>query len=557
MAKMHKFNRRLLTLLVLVALLAGCQGLFGRPVEEEAPTPTPIPTPIVPEKPTYVVQRGRITKMIEFTGRVSPVEETALYFKTGGYVKRVLVHRGDQVQTGDLLAELEIDDLLRQMAQAKVSLSTAQLRLDEAEKSLERQAARAELDLAAAQARLTQAENINADATAQAELDLAAAQARLTQAENANTDAITQAELSLAIAREQLARLRAQQTNYTTDVLTARISLTQAEDALAQAEIEYQEALDRHWELQEARDAYARALQQAEWDQEIAQARYDQALAAQTVYQHDLKIQGLTVAQAETRLAQLQRGADPLLYIEVQRAQQKLDCLNESVDPLLTIEVQHAQQELDWLKEGVDPVLVNEVNQANLALERLQAQVADAQIVVPMDGEVLSLSLYAGRPAEAFKPVIVVADPSAIEVSADLSSSQLGEMVEGQKAIVILSAYPGQTWHGTIRRLPYPYGTGGGSEGLADADKSVRVSLEGDLSDLELGDLARVTIVLEEKDGVLWLPPAAIRTFQGRKFVIIQEGDRQRRVDVQIGIASADRVEILEGLEEGQIVVGQ
>ena len=529
---MNKFNRRLLTLLVLVALLAGCQGLFGRPVEEEAPTPTPIPTPIVPEKPTYVVQRGRITKMIEFTGRVSPVEETALYFKTSGYVKRVLVQRGDQVQTGDLLAELEIDDLLRQMAQAKVSLSTAQLRLDEAEKRLERQTARAGLDLAAAQARLTQAEDANADATAQA-------------------------ELSLAIAREQLARLRAQQTNYTTDVLTARISLTQAEDALAQAEIEYQEALDRHWEPQEARDAYARALQQAEWNQEIAQARYDQALAAQTVYQHDLKIQGLTVAQAETRLAQLQRGADPLLSIEVQRAQQKLDCLNESVDPLLTIEVQQAQQELDWLKEGVAPVLVNEVNQANLALERLQAQVADAQIVAPMDGEVLSLSLYAGRPAEAFKPVIVVADPSAIEVSADLSSSQLGEMVEGQKAIVILSAYPGQTWHGTIRRLPYPYGTGGGSEGLADADKSVRVSLEGDLSDLALGDLARVTIVLEEKDGVLWLPPAAIRTFQGRKFVIIQEGDRQRRVDVQIGIESADRVEILEGLEEGQIVVGQ
>ena len=130
-------------------------------------------------------------------------------------------------------------------------------------------------------------------------------------------------------------------------------------------------------------------------------------------------------------------------------------------------------------------------------------------------------------------------------------------MIEGQEAVVTLRAYPGQTWQGTVRRLPYPYGTGGSTEDLAGVDKSTRISLEGDLGDLELGDLARVIIVLEEKDDALWLPPAAIRTFQGRKFVIVQDVDRQRRVDVTIGIGSDDRVEVLEGLEEGQIVVGQ
>ncbi len=510
MNRMPRFHKTLVAVLVMAALLAGCQGLFGRPVEKEPPTPTPFPTPIVPQEPTYVVQRGRVTKQIAFTGRISPLEERALYFKTGGYVKRVLVERGDRVEAGDLLVELEIDDLLKQMAQAQVSLSTAQLQLDKAEKDLERQ-------------------------TAQAELDLAAAQARLTQAKNSNADAIAQAELDLAVAQEQLARLQATEPNYKADVLSASIGLTQTEDALAQAEIAYREALDRTWEPQETRDAYARALQQAEWNQEIAQARYDQALAAQTVYGHDLKIQELAVAQAEARLAQLQRGVDPLLAIEVQRA----------------------QQALDWLEEGVDPVLVNNVHQAQLALERLQAQVAEAQIVSPLDGQVLSLSVYAGRSVEAFKPVVVVADPSAIEVSADLSADQLAEMIEGQKATVTLSAYPGQTWYGTVRRLPYPYGSGGGTGQVADADTSTRISLEGDLSGLELGDLARVVIVLEEKDDVLWLPPAAIQTFKGRKYVIVQEGDRRRTVDVRIGIESQDRVEILEGLKEGQIVVGQ
>jgi len=55
----------------------------------------------------------------------------------------------------------------------------------------------------------------------------------------------------------------------------------------------------------------------------------------------------------------------------------------------------------------------------------------------------------------------------------------------------------------------------------------------------------------------LWLPPEAIRTFQGREFVIVQGDERQRRVDVQIGIESRDRVEILQGLEQDQVIVGQ
>jgi len=546
--------RKLVVLSVLITLLAGCQGLFGRPVEEEAATPTPIPTPIVPEEPTYLVQRGKVTNQLEFTGRISPVEETALYFKMGGYVKRVLVERNDLVQAGDLLAELEIDDLLKQMAQAEVSLNSAQLRLDEAEKSLERQIVNAEWALQIAQVRLKETEKANEQQLAEAQRALKVAQIRLAEAEKANEQQLAGAGWALEAAQIRLAQLQEEPDAVEIELL--RLSLDRAKNNLWNAQLERDAVKGRSGTPGYVLSQVDIAVGNAEIALREAELRYQEALQA-AVSQDDIRLQQIEVEQAKVTVEQLQEGVDPLLTIEVQRAQQELDWLEEGVDPLLDIEVQRAQQELDWLKEGVDPVMVNEVNQAQLTLERLQAQVADAQIVAPMDGEVLSLSLYAGRPIEAFKPGIVVADPSAIEISADLSSSQLQEMVEGQEAIVTLSAYPGQTWQGTVRRLPYPYGSGGGTGSLEDADKSVRVSLEGDLSGLELGDLARVLIVLEEKDDVLWLPPEAIRIFQGRKFVIVQEGDRQRRVDVTVGIESQDRVEILTGLEEDQIVIGQ
>jgi len=64
-----------------------------------------------------------------------------------------------------------------------------------------------------------------------------------------------------------------------------------------------------------------------------------------------------------------------------------------------------------------------------------------------------------------------------------------------------------------------------------------------------------VRIILGERHDVLWLPPEAIRIYEGRRFVVVREGETQRRADVTIGVIGKERVEIPEGLEEGRIVI--
>jgi multidrug efflux pump subunit AcrA (membrane-fusion protein) len=439
-------------LVCLVLLIAGC----GR--NDAAPaTPTTAST-LGTTGITYVVQRGEVTRELEFAGRVSPVAEVPLYFRISGYVSRVLVQSGAQVKAGDLLAELEVEDLQNQVALA--------------------------------------------------ELDLASAQARLAQAEGDNAYAVAQAEKSLVLAQEQLARTKALGASYNADVAQARLAVEEAQDTVVRADYEYKKALDRVWETQDVWDAYALLLQQAQWDLEAAQAQNDQAIANELAYQRDLRIAQIAVEQAQAELTQLRKGVDPALAIDVRRAQQVLDRLRES-----------------------------------------------SQIVAPVDGSVISLSLYPGRPVEPFRTAVVIADLSAIEVSADLSSDQLEDLTEGQWATVVLTAYPDRSWAGSVRRLPYPYGTGASIENTANVDNSTRISLEGDLGELRVGDLVKVTVVLEERDEVLWVPPDAIRAFQSREFVIVQDAGRQRRVDVELGVVGQDRAEILQGLEEGQVVV--
>ncbi|MDY6876693.1 MAG: efflux RND transporter periplasmic adaptor subunit [Chloroflexota bacterium] len=443
-------------LFCLLFLITGCGG-------------TTAATPVAPTSPapgttglTYVVQRGRVAKTLEFAGRISPVEEVPLYFKAAGFVKQVLVQSGDQVKAGDLLAKLE-SDIEIEGPQNQVAL---------------------------------------------AELNLAVAQASLAQAEEAKTYAIAQAEMSLLVAQEQVARTKALRATYTADIVGARVGLEQAEDLLARTETEYQKALDRPWEPQDVLDTYALALQQAQWGLETAQAQYDQATANNWAYQHELTMAEIAVRLADAELKQLEQSEEQVLIIQVQQA----------------------QRTLDWLKES-------------------------SQIVAPVDGEVISFSLYPGQPVEPFRVVIVVADPSALEVSSGLSSDQLKELTEGQKANVALSTTPDHTWTGTIRRLPYPYGTGSTIEGPGGIDNSVRISLDEDGGEPNLGDLVNVTVVLEEKVEALWLPPDAIRTFQDSHFVIVEDHTGQRRVDVELGIEGQDQVEILKGLTEGQVIV--
>ncbi len=173
---MLKLNQKLVALLLLAILLAGCQGLVGRPSKEEAATPTPIPTPIVPEKPTYVVQRGEMIRKLEFTGRVAPVQKVELSFRTNGHVRVVWVKKGDPVKQGDILAELEMAELERSLAQAQLDLQTAQLSLAQAEQDHQYAIARARIDLAIRQLQLQKAPDLT-PRKAQAEADLA--QARL------------------------------------------------------------------------------------------------------------------------------------------------------------------------------------------------------------------------------------------------------------------------------------------------------------------------------------------------------------------------------------------
>jgi len=443
-----RMRRMVMLLMASMVVFAGCGGASGG----GDATPTPFPTPVVPTKPTYEVQRGSIVKTLQFTGRVAPVVEEELFFRTSGYVETVYVSRDDMVDDGNLLAELETTDLENQLAQAEADLEAMRL-------STESRLAEAQAALNTAEVRLTQA-RINDPGP---------------------------------------------------QVAIAEVDLERAQIALADAQEEHQKALDRVWEPEEVREATAYVLHQQELNLKVAEARYQQAIQSSQSHYYDIELLEQDVALAQLYLDEVEVGAD--------------------------------------------------VQRAELAVARLEDLLADAQVIAPFDGRILALSLTEGRMVDAYRQVMIIADMDELEVSADLGADEMEELAEGMRVTMVLSNRPGVEFEGEIRTLPYPYGGGGivSSSSSGESDRSTRILLDGDPAELglEVGNAVQVTVILEQKDDVLWLPPEAVRSFEGRDFVVVVEDDGQRRVDVTLGIEAEEKVEIRDGLTEGQIVIGQ
>lgn len=286
-------------------------------------------------------------------------------------------------------------------------------------------------------------------------------------------------------------------------------------------------------------DALERELEAAELELERARVRLDQALIEneyqQQVAQTDLEM-------AEIRLNALRSESAP----------------DQTAIALQEKQIELSELALERLARGVDPLLYSDVERSEFNVEKLKADIAESQIIAPFEGQLLSYSVTPGQSVEAYQVVASIADLSELEVSADLVTNQLVDLSEGMSATFLLTSRPGVELTGEIRRLPYPYGSGGKGTTVEELDKTTRITVNESLEELgiEEGDLVRVHVELERKEDVLWLPPQAIRLFEGRRFVVLKDGDVQRRVDVTVGIETQERVEIEEGLEEGQVVIG-
>lgn len=184
-----------------------------------------------PQVDALVLQSAPLVRTLQFSARVATLSRVDVGSTLTGRVAQVLAQEGAQVRQGDVLVQLESDELRAALAQAVASERQAQARLTGLRSSGRNAAqaalAQADATLKAAQTTLARVQRLVAEGfyspaqldEARRAVDVAQAQQRNAQAQiEANADAGTdvaqaQAQLALAQAATEAARARLGQTD--------------------------------------------------------------------------------------------------------------------------------------------------------------------------------------------------------------------------------------------------------------------------------------------------------------------------------------------------------
>jgi Cu(I)/Ag(I) efflux system membrane fusion protein len=182
-------------------------------------------------------------------------------------------------------------------------------------------------------------------------------------------------------------------------------------------------------------------------------------------------------------------------------------------------------------------------------IERTRRSNPRLRVLAPQDGVVTELRVREGQYVQPMTDAVLISDLSEVWVQAEVFERQTSWVRVGAPAEAYLPGRPGEVLDGSVDFI-YP------TVDMKTRNLKVRLRFPNLQGHLKPGMYADVVIYGGKKGGVLTVPREAVIRESQKARVILALGDgRFQPRDVRTGIETSDRVEILEGLAEGDVVV--
>jgi HlyD family secretion protein len=329
---------------------------------------------------------------------------------------------------------------------------------------------------------------------------LARAEIKLARTEAAYEQQVAEAKLATQNSEALVGSTQAQFPSLT----AAEVNLQAAIDAQARAESEYDKALNRTWEPPEVADAYRLELERVKGRRQIAQAEYDAVLSQRWAV-------GQQVAAQQT---------------EVERARLTAESLEES---------------------GIDP-------ERHLAVIQANEDLAASILTAPFDGVVIDVFARQGAFISAGTDLVLLADPTQAEVRTTVIEEDVSLLEIGQRAELFLDARPDVAIQGTVARI-VPQRVAGEARPLYH----VYIQGEESLPDAVFpGMTVDASIIIDQETGALRLPRSLVQArSDGTAVVELWRNNRRVSKEIDVGLRGDVYVTVLEGLQEGDQVIGE
>lgn len=180
---------------------------------------------------------------------------------------------------------------------------------------------------------------------------------------------------------------------------------------------------------------------------------------------------------------------------------------------------------------------------------QLRTRLGYGTIRSPLAGVVTEKAVEAGDLVAVQQPLFRIADVSTLVVRVGVSELDVVHLSEGETVGLVLDAYPDRSLSGRIRRI-FP------AADPATRLVPVEVAVEPG-SPARPGFLARVRFALDVRRDVPVLPADAVVEREGGSVAFVVVNGRAERREVRTGLVQEGRVEIVDGLSAGEVVVVQ
>lgn len=176
-----------------------------------------------------------------------------------------------------------------------------------------------------------------------------------------------------------------------------------------------------------------------------------------------------------------------------------------------------------------------------------------AEVKSPIKGTVIRYYVDIGDsviPQEPMpqEPVVNIAYMDKVKIVVNVGEKDIAKLRKGEKVRVSVDAYPGESFLGQVVKV---------APAVDPRSRKLKVELEIENKDhrLKPGMFADVEIIYNEHSNVLVLPRIAVLEKEGSTILFTVEDNRARLREVKTGISDEEKIEIVEGLTEGESVV--
>lgn len=203
-------------------------------------------------------------------------------------------------------------------------------------------------------------------------------------------------------------------------------------------------------------------------------------------------------------------------------------------------------------QSAVDQSVANlEVADAQVALAK--AQLARMKILAPFDGVIGIRSVNVGDYVKDGADLVNIEDLSSVWVDFRLPERYMARLKPGQEVEVTLDAMPNRQYTGKVDALDSQLDANGRSV-------LVRARLANAGGQLRAGMYARSRVVFDVRERALVVPEEALVPVGDKQYVfkVVDGPDGHklaRRIEARIGQRVPGKVELLEGVKDGDIVV--